>query len=49
MQDNLFLGPNIKKLKGEFEDLYRFRVGKYRLFYEVHAEDVLIFIVDIKD
>jgi mRNA interferase RelE/StbE len=30
---NPFFGKNIKKLKGEFKDVYRYRIGEYRLFY----------------
>jgi mRNA interferase RelE/StbE len=29
----IFFGPNIKKLKGEFEGVYRYRLGDRRLFY----------------
>ena len=29
---NPFFGPNIKKLKGELKDIYRYRIGDYRLF-----------------
>jgi mRNA interferase RelE/StbE len=32
---NPFFGKNIKKLKGEFNDVYRYRVGDYRLFYRL--------------
>ena len=45
---NPFFGPNIKKLKGEFKELYRFRIGDFRLFYKVSEETVIIFIVDIE-
>jgi mRNA interferase RelE/StbE len=45
---NPFFGPNIKKLKGEFKELYRFRIGDFRLFYKVSEETVIVFIVDIK-
>lgn len=49
LQTNPFFGPNIKKLKGDFKHLYRYRIGKYRLFYEIHNEKIIIFIIDIKD
>ena len=45
---NPFFGPNIKKLKGEFEGFYRFRVGNYRLFYKVDEEKVIVFIIKLK-
>ena len=44
---NPFFGKNIKKLKGEFKDAYRYRIGEYRLFYQVAEKQILIFIMDI--
>lgn len=49
LRKNPFFGPNIKKLKGEFADIYRFRIGKYRLFYSIDKDRVTVFIIDIKD
>ena len=45
---NPFFGPNIKKLKGELKDIYRYRIGDYRLFYKISEETVIIFILDIE-
>ena len=44
---NPFFGKNIKKLKGEFKDVYRYRIGEYRLFYQIDEKQILIFIMDI--
>ncbi|PKN52751.1 MAG: type II toxin-antitoxin system mRNA interferase toxin, RelE/StbE family [Deltaproteobacteria bacterium HGW-Deltaproteobacteria-13] len=44
---NPFFGNNIKKLKGEFKDVYRYRIGEYRFFYQVDEKQILIFIMDI--
>ena len=44
---NPFFGNNIKKLKGELKDIYRYRIGEYRLFYSVDEKQILIFIMDI--
>jgi mRNA interferase RelE/StbE len=44
---NPFFGNNIKKLKGELKDIYRYRIGEYRLFYSVDKKQILIFIMDI--
>ena len=48
LRTNPFFGPNIKKLKGEFKDIYRFRIGDFRLFYKISEETVIVFIVDIE-
>ncbi|TGK08991.1 type II toxin-antitoxin system RelE/ParE family toxin [Leptospira fletcheri] len=47
LKKNPFFGPNIKKLKGEFDGLYRYRIGKYRLFYLIKDNELLIIFVDI--
>lgn len=49
LRDNPFFGSNIKKLKGEFEGLYRYRIGNYRLFYKIENAKILIIILDIDD
>jgi len=48
LRDNPFYGNNIKKLKGEYKELYRFRIGDFRLFYTVSEETVIVFIIDIE-
>jgi len=42
------LGTNIKRLKGEWKDTYRYRIGDYRLFYTINAGKLLVLILDIK-
>jgi mRNA interferase RelE/StbE len=32
---NPFNGQNIKKLNGELSDFYRYRIGNYRIIYEI--------------
>ncbi len=49
LRSNPFFGSNIKKLKAEFEGLYRYRVGDYRLFYKIESDKVLVIILDIDD
>jgi len=49
LRENPFFGPHIKKLKGEFKELYRFRIGDYRLFYKVVEDKVIVFILDIEN
>ncbi len=48
LRENPFFGPNIKKLKGAYKDIFRYRIGDYRLFYKVSEETVIIFILDIE-
>lgn len=48
LRSNPYFGTNIKKLKGEFEGFYRYRVGNYRLFYLIDDEKVIVFVIDFK-
>lgn len=47
LRSNPFYGPNVKRLKGEFDSIYRYRIGNYRLFYIIDSEKKLVFILDI--
>ena len=49
LKRNPFFGGTIKKLKGEYKDIYRFRLGNYRLFYKVEERESIIFIIDIEN
>ena len=44
LRKNPWYGPNIKKLKGELEGYYRYRVGDYRLFYLIEEEKVIVVV-----
>ena len=48
LRQNPFFGPNIKRLKGNYSDFFRYRVGQYRLFYKVSQETITIFIISIE-
>jgi len=48
LRKNPHFGPNIKKLKGIYKKIYRFRLGDFRLFYKVSEEKVIVFIIDIE-
>jgi len=48
LRENPYFGTNIKKLKGSFKDIYRYRIGDYRLFYKISEETVIIFIINIE-
>ena len=47
LKKNPLYGANIKKLKGELEGVYRYRLGNYRLFYIVDNEKVILIITTI--
>jgi mRNA interferase RelE/StbE len=49
LKANPFFGSNIKKLKGEYRELYRLRIGDYRLFYKIDEQESIIFILNIEN
>ena len=44
-----FWGNNIKKLQAYSPDTWRYRIGKFRLFYIIDQEDHIICILTIDD
>jgi mRNA interferase RelE/StbE len=49
LRNNPFFGANIKKLKGEYKEIYRFKIGDYRLFYKVNEKEFIIFVINIEN
>ena len=47
LRSNPFFGINIKKLKGELEGVYRYRIGNYRVFYVIENEKVLVVMTSV--
>ena len=42
-----FFGANIKKLHGYTPDTWRYRIGRFRVFYTVDQEQRIIFILTV--
>ena len=42
-----FWGNNIKKLQGYSPDTWRYRIGKFRLFYIVDLDERIIYILSV--
>ena len=49
LRNNPYYGINIKKLKGDFKEIYRFRIGDYRLFYKTDENKSITFILNIEN
>ena len=47
LTQNPFFGPNIAKLKGSYAKRYRYRVGSYRIVYEVDTQHQKCFVISI--
>jgi mRNA interferase RelE/StbE len=42
-----FNSPNTKKMKGMEDNIFRLRIGNYRLIYEIVNNELIIFVVRI--
>lgn len=47
IREEPFFGNNIKKLRGYAPDTWRYRIGRFRLFYSVDQDDAVIYILTI--
>ena len=47
LTQNPFFGPNIVKLKGSYTRRYRYRVGDYRIIYEVDTQHQKCIVLSI--
>lgn len=43
-----FYGPNIKKLRGFNPETWRYRIGKYRVFFQVDSSERIVFILVVE-
>ena len=44
-----YFGPNIRKLQGYTPDTWRYRIGPYRVFYSVDADERIVFMLTVDD
>ena len=47
LKENPFFGLNIKKLKGNLSEMYRYRIRTFRIFYLIDLEKKIVFMLDI--
>jgi len=47
IREEPFFGNNVKKLRGYKPDTWRYRIGRFRLFYCVDEDDSVIYILTI--
>ncbi len=47
LKQNPYYGPNIKKLHDQKPESWRYRIGDYRLFYRINAEQKLVILFSI--
>jgi len=43
-----FWGNNIKKLQGYSPDTWRYRIGKFRIFYIIDQEERIIYLLTVE-
>ena len=42
-----FFGPNIRKLRDYTPDMWRYRIGRFRLFYAVDTDEGMVYILSV--
>ncbi len=47
MKQEPFFGTNVRKLRDYSPDTWRYRIGKFRLFYAVDLEEQVIYILSV--
>ena len=47
LRENPRLGKNIKKLKNYEPETWRYRIGDYRFFYEIDAEEGIVYMLTV--
>jgi mRNA interferase RelE/StbE len=45
LREHPHFGPNIKKLKGFDPETWRYRIGAWRLFYEIDDEEKIVYML----
>ena len=49
IREEPFFGNNIRKLRGYSPDTWRYRIGRFRVFYSIDQEDAVIYMLTIDD
>jgi mRNA interferase RelE/StbE len=49
LKGNPHFGKNIKKLKNYQPETWRYRIGRYRFFYEIDAKERIVFMITADD
>ncbi|MBO2944424.1 type II toxin-antitoxin system RelE/ParE family toxin [Paenibacillus sp. F411] len=42
-----FDAPNVKRMKGSEEQIFRLRVGNFRIIYEIKDKELIIYVVRV--
>jgi mRNA interferase RelE/StbE len=48
LQNNPYYGQNIKKLRGYHPETWRYRIGRYRIFYMIDEDNNLLLLLTLK-
>lgn len=49
LKENPHFGKNIKKLKNYQPETWRYRIGRYRFFYEIDDREGIVFMIAADD
>jgi len=49
LRTNPYLGPSIRRLRGDLQSIFRYRIGDYRLFYTIDPDNKRVYILELQD
>jgi mRNA interferase RelE/StbE len=49
LREEPFWGKNVKKLRDYSPEMWRYRIGQYRLFYTVDTKEKIVFLLTVED
>ena len=48
LREQPYFGTNIRKLRGYTPDTWRYRIGRYRIFYAVDQEEWTVYVLTVE-
>jgi mRNA interferase RelE/StbE len=45
LRSNPATGPHVKRLKGRYSDIWRYRIGAWRFFYTIHESERIVSMI----
>ena len=49
LKEEPHFGLNIKKLRGKYNEIWRYRLGDWRFFYSIDEKEKIIFVLTVRE
>ena len=47
LREDPFFGPGIRKLRDYAPETWRYRIGRFRVFYQIDSEERIVYVVSV--